>query len=210
MTLSKIYNAYSISHSFIVQKIANPIDRVFSHDAQRALIHSAIALTLLAAMYEYLPIEFYLISAIMPVQGLALGVVTKVISHLVNYDTNRKDFNDIVESTSPFILSVAAPLCEEFEFRVILQGCLNRLFPPIASIFVASSVFGSIHYYSSSKGNLPHAIASGWQGIVFGTLYSNWGFAAAFFAHSLNNCVMDGMIQLAKKTSRVVAEPTHG
>ena len=210
MSLSKIYNAYSISHSFIVQTIANPIERVFSHDSQRALILSGIALTMLGTAFEYLPDDFYLPVIIMPIQWINLGIVIKITSYLFNSDTNKRDFNGVVANTSPFILSVAAPLCEEFEFRVILQGCLNRLFPPFASIFVASSIFGSMHYYSSSKGNLPHAIASGWQGIVFGTMYYNWGFAVAFFAHTFNNYMMDVMIQLEKRGNRAVAEPTHG
>ncbi len=215
MTLSKMTGAYLKYQTSLIERIISPIDRLFSNTAQRKIIISAIALSILASSQDYLPGELIVAAKMLPIQMGGSMLLAGALLYF-GFKPADQEYADALASVSPFFVSVAGPLVEELQFRIILQNTsewlITKMMPAfsytaLASIFIASSLFGSMHYFNSSKGHLTQAIVACFPGMVLGNLYYQYGFAASFFAHCMNNFIAEALVSLKKPSNAPTQTP---
>lgn len=217
MTISDLKDFYLTSHRLMVHSLSHPVDQLFSQQKQMYILGAGHLLAISSAFLAFDKSKkingVLAAAAITPICLQVLNVIAQPLSYFFN-SGKAVEIHELLKQKSPYMLSILCPFSEELQYRAIFQnGCdwmLRKVIPyseikilgctftytALASIFISNCVFGSLHYYYTnssgvvSGGLTERAILATLSGFMLGALYNQKGFAAAFFAHSLNNYIV--------------------
>jgi membrane protease YdiL (CAAX protease family) len=139
-------------------------------------------------------------AVVAPMMFLSQKIAPKWLLELYNF---AKVFEDKPPVELAFIVlgvCIAAPLCEEFFFRGVVQLGLNQVMSPPVAILVTGAIFSAFHLD-------PVGFIARWElGIVFGLLVWRTGSLwPGIFLHLANNATTTALYFLTKDQT---ADPT--
>lgn len=174
-----------------------------------AIIITALATITILSATGILPTG-YLIASIGSVcllsANIIIGFILKTI--LNRGDDSDSEYKKDILKASLFYTAVLIPFLEEALFRgslqKVCQSILEKIivgsaivilgFPfsmaALGAIFIASAIFGAMHYFNPHKNSDIQAIVTTIDGIFWGILFYQYGLPAAILAHCVNNCIV--------------------
>lgn len=158
-----------------------------------------VAMGLLAGVANFLGV-------VVPLQAAALKLFPPWLIELSNAARIFENLLPIELGLVVGAVGLAAPLCEEYFFRGVLQrGLVNGGTRPARAIFAAACIFSFFHLD-------PVGFVSRVElGILFGFLYLRTGSLwASMAAHAANNLVSAGIFLASPETEAADQEPTLG
>ena len=124
----------------------------------------------------------------LPLQAAAYAVMPDWVKKLLEGNTLFEDRSTVEIILIVSAVGVAAPVCEEYFFRGVLQNGLSRAMPPWGALVVTSLVFSILH------GDPVGFLARVELGMLFGYLFIRTGSLwPGVLAHAANNLVSTGL-----------------